>query len=63
MQRSTIPSMYMFRKVLNEMDQVVDDYTRMGFPGCVGSMDVTHLYWNQCPVLGPIRNRQANITK
>jgi hypothetical protein len=33
-----------------EMDQVVEDYTRMGFPGCVGSMDVTHVYWNQCPV-------------
>jgi len=25
-----------------EMDQVVEDYTKMGFPGCVGSMDVTH---------------------
>ena len=26
-----------------ELEQVVDDYTKMGFPGCVGSMDVTHL--------------------
>ncbi len=26
-----------------EMDQVIADYTKMGFPGCVGSMDVTHL--------------------
>ena len=33
-----------------EMDKVVDDYTRMGFPGCVGSMDVTHVLWHQCPV-------------
>ena len=21
-----------------------------GFPGCVGSMDVTHLHWGNCPV-------------
>ena len=33
-----------------EMDGVVEDYTRMGFPGCVGSMDVTHILWHQCPV-------------
>ena len=26
-----------------EMDQVVADYTKIGLPGCVGSMDVTHL--------------------
>ena len=26
-----------------ELDQVVADYAKMGFPGCVGSMDVTHL--------------------
>ncbi len=31
-----------------ELDQVVDDYAKMGFPGCVGSMDVTHLMWKQC---------------
>ena len=33
-----------------EMNKVVEDYTtRMGFPGCVGSMDVTHVMWKQCP--------------
>ena len=32
-----------------ELEQVVDDYTKMGFPDCVGSMDVTHLMWKQCP--------------
>ena len=21
----------------------------MGFPGCIGSMDVTHIYWDKCP--------------
>jgi hypothetical protein len=32
-----------------DLDRVVEDYTRMGFPGCVGSMDVTHIMWKQCP--------------
>ena len=32
-----------------EMDPAIADYTEMGFPGCVGSMDVTHLMWKQCP--------------
>jgi hypothetical protein len=31
-----------------ELDQVVADYyAKMGFPGCVGSMDVTHLMWKK----------------
>ncbi len=37
--------MYMFWK-----DQVeADYYAKMGFPRCVGSMDVTHLMWKLCP--------------
>ena len=32
-----------------EMNKVVEDYTRMGFTGCVGSMDVTHVMRKQCP--------------
>ena len=32
-----------------EMEKVMSDYAKMGFPGCVGSMDVTHLMWKQCP--------------
>ena len=32
-----------------EMNKVVEDYTRMGFPGCVGPMEVTHVMWKQCP--------------
>jgi hypothetical protein len=31
---------------LNEVEKV---YRWMGFPGCVGSMDVTHLHWGNCP--------------
>ena len=26
-------------------DKVEKVYRYMGFPGCVGSMDVTHLHW------------------
>jgi hypothetical protein len=32
-----------------ELDQVEADYAKMGFPGYVGSMNVTHLMWKQCP--------------
>ena len=32
-----------------ELDALVDVYRRMGFPGCVGSMDVTHIFWDKCP--------------
>ena len=41
--------MFMFQKAGEEMDQVNADYAKMGFPGCVGSIDVTHLMWKQCP--------------
>ena len=32
-----------------DLDKVEKDYRYMGFPGCVGSMDVTHLHWGACP--------------
>jgi len=28
----------------------MDVYARLGFPGAWGSMDATHVWWNQCPV-------------
>ena len=31
---------------LNEVDKV---YRYMGLPGCIGSMDVTHVQWGACP--------------
>ena len=43
-------SKYVYVPEGEEMDAVVQDYTRMGFPGCVGSMDVTHVFWHKCPV-------------
>ena len=32
-----------------ELNKVEKVYRYMGFPGCVGSMDVTHLHWGACP--------------
>jgi hypothetical protein len=31
------------------MTQVQDCYDKLGFPGCIGSMDCTHIKWDQCP--------------
>jgi len=33
----------------DDLDRVEETYRRMGFPGCIGSMDVTHIYWDKCP--------------
>jgi hypothetical protein len=33
----------------NDLKAVVARYTRMGFPGCVGSTDCVHFYWDRCP--------------
>ena len=32
-----------------ELDAVEAVYRRLGFPGCVGSMDCTHIVWDKCP--------------
>jgi hypothetical protein len=24
-------------------------YQKLGFPGCVGSVDVIHIWWDMCP--------------
>ncbi len=28
---------------------VTNKYARMGFPGCVGSTDCVHFFWDRCP--------------
>ena len=30
-----------------ELDSVVEGYRRAGLPGCVGSMDCTHVLWDK----------------
>lgn len=32
------------------LQSVMDTYSRLGFPGAVGSIDCTHIYWGKCPV-------------
>ena len=38
-------SSYAYVLESEELDAVEKVYRYMGFPGCVGSMDVTHLHW------------------
>ena len=33
----------------DEIRKVEEVYARMGFPGCVGSVDGVHLHWARCP--------------
>ena len=30
-------------------DKVEEIFRHMGFPGCIGSMDVTHIFWDKVP--------------
>lgn len=32
-----------------DLEKVMKEYTLMGFPGAIGSMDATHVHWNRCP--------------
>jgi len=34
----------------DELQTIKETYARLGFPGCVGSMDCTHVPWAMCPV-------------
>jgi hypothetical protein len=34
----------------DELGAIHDVYRRLGFPGCIGSMDCTHIRWYGCPV-------------
>ena len=43
-----------------EMDQVRKVYEKLGLPGCIGSMDCTHIFWHRCPKL--IRNNCTGNT-
>ena len=47
-------SRYVYIPEREEMQQVRKVYERLGLPGCIGSMDCTHIFWHRCPKL--IRN-------
>lgn len=32
------------------LHRVLQTYARLGYPGAVGSIDCTHIYWGKCPV-------------
>jgi hypothetical protein len=32
-----------------ELQESCDVYAKLGFPGCIGSIDVTHIPWHNCP--------------
>jgi hypothetical protein len=32
-----------------DLKKVMEIYARLGFPGCIGSMDCTHVHWLNCP--------------
>jgi hypothetical protein len=40
---------------LTELKGVNRDYNSTGLPGCVGSMDVVHVKWSDCPTGDPYR--------
>jgi hypothetical protein len=42
-------SKYVYVPEGEEMDRVEEVYRHMGFPGCIGSMDCTHIFWDKCP--------------
>ena len=42
-----------------ELDQVRLVYEKLGLPGCIGSMDCTHILWHRCPKM--LRNNCTGI--
>ena len=34
----------------DDLQSVMEIYEKLGFPGCVGSIDCTHIRWDRCPV-------------
>lgn len=43
----------------DEIKHVEHVYARMGFPGCVGSVDGVHLHWGRCPARLLTRHKGA----
>ncbi|CAB1104922.1 unnamed protein product [Ectocarpus sp. CCAP 1310/34] len=40
---------YVYLPTGEDLRKVMEQYDRIGFPGAVGSTDVTHIYWGMCP--------------
>ena len=41
---------YVYKPEGEKLIKVMNVYSRMGLPGCVGSTDVVHVKWDRCPV-------------
>ena len=41
----------------NQLQRILNDYSSIGLPGCIGSVDCVHIGWNRCPAY------QKNIFK
>jgi hypothetical protein len=37
-----------FPRKLDELLKMMEVYRRLGLPGCIGSIDVTHVHWDKC---------------
>jgi hypothetical protein len=46
---STLYDEHIFMPKDEDLQAVTSLYARMGFPGCVGSTDCVHFYWDRCP--------------
>lgn len=53
-------SKYVYIPDGEELDQVSLVYEKLGLPGCIGSMDCTHVLWHRCPKV--IRNNCTGIS-
>ena len=51
---------YVYVPVDDDLDEVRRVYEKLGLPGCVGSMDCTHILWHRCPKI--IRNNCTGNT-
>jgi hypothetical protein len=41
---------YIYRPEGEKLTKMMDVYSRMGLPGCIGSTDCVHLKWDRCPI-------------
>jgi hypothetical protein len=33
----------------DQLQRILNDYSSIGLPGCIGSVDCVHIGWNRCP--------------
>lgn len=43
-------STYIYRPEGEKLEKMMDVYSRMSLPGCIGSTDCVHLKWDRCPI-------------